>query len=225
MPSLSTAMAAEAAKAVNLPFLMIYLDVAGDPLWAWTGQVDINMTVASDPLLASGRTFVGSADVGSVSEVAHAADGAVQSVTLSLGHVDFTDPDSYDFINYVDKWSQRLAVIWIGYIDTVAGTIIADPARLMTGRMAHVAASDGSQPSITLKIVSKTAQDGLRANGWVLADAHQQAFYPGDKALEFVPQLVGKELRFGTPDPVGRATGNSIALNNPYGPQSRARLV
>lgn len=208
MPSLSTAMAAEAAKPVNAPFFMVYLDVAGDPLWAWSGRQDASFTVPGDPLLAAPQVFVGSADIGSVSDLTHAADGAVASLTLTLGHADFTDATTADFVNSVDRWSQRLGVVWLGYLVDRTGAIVAAPTRLMTARMVHVAVADGSSPGIAVKLASKHTSDGQRASGWKFADAHQQAFYPGDTALQFAPQLQGKELRFGTPnDTIARGGG------------------
>lgn len=208
MPALDIATAAEAAKLVNYPFFMVYLDVAGDPLWAWTGRADASFTVATDPLLAGGRIFLGSADIGSVSNISHAADGAIAALTLTLDHADFTDATTADFVNNVDRWSHRTGVVWFGYVTPATGAIVAPPIRLMTARMTHVGATDGGSPGISVKLAAKSATDGQRSSGWTLADAHHRAFFPGDTALQYAPQLQGKELRFGTPgDPVSRATG------------------
>lgn len=203
MPALTSATAAEAASSVNLPVFFGYLDVSGQPLWAWTGQHDVSLTIASDPLLSSAQVFVGAGQVGGVSGIEHGADGTIRSMTLTLGFVDFSDPDAYDFVNFVDRWSQRQAVIWLGFVDRATGTVVADPVRLVTGRMVHVATTDGVHPGIVVKVSGKSTSDGQRSSGWVLANAHQVLFWPGDLALEFVPQLVGKELRFGV---AGNAT-------------------
>ncbi|WP_426163115.1 hypothetical protein [Sandarakinorhabdus sp. DWP1-3-1] len=196
-----------ASASVNQPFYLVHLDVVGDPLWAWTGRGNLTVTVVGDPLLSGGRTFVGAADIAAVQGLTHAADGSVQTMTMMLGNADFTDPAAYEFVNTEASWSRRLAVIWAGFVSTATGLPVADPVRIMTGRLLHVSSTDGAQPSIVVKVAAKSGYDGQRASNWQLAGAHQKAFYPGDNALDFIPQLVGKELRFGTPDAVQRSMG------------------
>lgn len=222
MPTLSGPMATAAAAAANVPFWMVYLDVAGDPLWAWTANFDQTFTVASDALLSSGQTFLGLAAVGSVSDIIHSADGRISAMTLSLTHVDFSGGEAYDFVSNVASWSQRQAVVWKGFYNAAAGTVVADPVRVTTARMVHVSITDGAQPGIVLKLAGKSASDGQRASGQLLADAHQLTIWPGDTALRFINQLVGKELRFGQPyDAVKGGAGNSGGSGGITGPNSR----
>lgn len=210
MPALSGPMATAAAAPVNSPFFMVHCAVLGDPFWGWTGQADRSFTIAGDPLLSAGQVFVASGSIGAISDITLGSDGAVESMTLTLFNADFTDPTTYDFVNSVDKWSRRLAVVWLGFVTTATGAIVADPIRCATMRMVHVAVTDGSSPAIIVKLASKAASDGARANGWLLANGHQQVFYPTDTALSYITQLVGKELRFGVPgDSVPGVKGNS----------------
>lgn len=210
MPTLSSPMQAAAQAGYNQPFYLVHLDVLGDPLWAWTGRTSVTVTVAGDPLLNAGQTFLPAADIGSISGISHGADGSIQTMTLTLNNADFTDQATGDFVRNIGDWSRRLAVVWIGFTDPAAGTVIASPVRLLTGRMIGVQASDGTRPGIAVKVAGKSAYDGERASAWLLGQAHQEAFYAGDRALEFIPQMVGKELRFGTGDPVSRGLGGTI---------------
>lgn len=213
MPILTATNQAAADAAVNQPIFLVYLDVAGDPVWAWTGHGNLPITAAGDPLLAGGRTFMGTGEIGGVGAITHASDGSVQSMALTLAGADLSSPDFTAFVNDVAAWSQRPAVVWKAFARTVpgSGVLVDPPFRMMTGRMIHVATSNGRQPGIAVKIAARSAMDGQRISNWKLADAHQQAFYPGDRALSFIPQLIGKELRFGVRDnspsqPTGGAT-------------------
>jgi hypothetical protein len=214
MPALTTDAQNAAQARVNQPFLMIYLDVAGDPVWAWTGKAPLTITLPSDPILSTTRTFVGAGDVASVSGITHAADGSVQSVTLALGQADYSDPSMLSFVNTEANWSRRTAVVWMGFVDVNTGAAIT-PVRMLTGRMTSVTAADGAKPGVVVKISSKAAYDGGRRSGWQLTDKHQKTFWPGDAALIFVPQLVAKELRFGVADQVQRTkgTGGASSIN------------
>lgn len=210
MPALSGPMATAAAAPVNSPFFMVHCDVVGDQFWGWTGQADRSFTIAGDPLLSAGQIFVASGSIGAISDITLGSDGAVEAMTLTLFNADFTDPTTYDFVNSVEKWSRRAAVVWLGFVTTATGAIVADPVRCASMQMTHVAVTDGASPALVVKLASRAASNGARANGWLLADGHQQVFYAGDTALSYITQLVGKELRFGVPgDAVPGAKGNS----------------
>lgn len=194
-------MATEAGAPSNQPVFFVYLDVADDQTWIWTGAVGVTLpAIPADPLLSTSRTFIAGADIGSISNITHAADGTVKQIQLYLANADFTDTATDDFVNDVSMWSRRLAVVWIGYLDGTTFAPVASPRRLATCLMTHCATTDGAQPGITLTLSSQSAVNGQRANGWLLADAHQRTFYASDTALQYIPQMVGKELRFGSPD-------------------------
>lgn len=199
MPVLTTANQAAADAPQNVPLTLVYLDVAGDPAWAWSGHGDLTMTVANDPLLAGGATFLGVGDIGSIGQITHAADGSIQNMQISLGRVDMTTGEPAAFANNVASWSHRRAVVWraFGRTDASGGVLIDPPFRLMTARMVHVGIINGREPSLAVKLASKAATDGQRASGWKMADAHQQRFWPGDTAFAFIPLLMQLELRFG----------------------------
>lgn len=202
MPQLTTATQNAADAPHNMPLTFVYLDVAGDPLWAWSGRAPITITVPSDPLLAGGQTFIGAGDVGQVGAITHAADGSVQTMQLSLGYADLSSADALGFVNDVASWSQRPAVVWQAFarLDAAGGVLIDAPFRMMTARMIYVGTVNGKSPALSIKLASKSATDGQRASGWRLADAHQQRFYAGDTALAYIPQLMNRELRFGVRD-------------------------
>lgn len=192
---LTAGMVAESDNAVVRPVYFLYLDVVGDPLWAWTGMADISITVADDPLLSSGRTFTAVGHLGSVSDVVQDASGRLQRVVAKLLAADFGVEKFFDFVNNEADWSLRSAVLWFGFVNE-AGLPIADPFRLLTGRMDKPTARGGTDSSIAMEMISHH-HDGRRANGLRLTDAHQQQIYPGDLAFEFVEQLAGKELVMG----------------------------
>lgn len=203
---------AESDNAVVHPAWFTYLDVAGDPLWACTLRRSPTVTVATDPLLSGGQTFLGMGGVAEVSDMVQADDGTVQEVSMSLLYADFTDEAAADLLNDPTQWSMRAGVVWFGFYTPASGAIVANPFRVMTGRMVHVAAVDGATPGLVVKLRGRAAEDGLRVAGWMLSGAHQETFYAGDRALEFVPQLGAKELRFGQPDTIARVGGGSARI-------------
>lgn len=216
--TLTTANQTAADARQNIPLNFVYLDVAGQPLWAWSGRGDLTVTSATDPLLSGGQTFMGAGDIGSIGTITHAADGSVQSMQLGLSYTDLVDAEASDFINDVGAWSQRDAVVWQAFARTVGGgAVLVDvPFRLMTARMVHVSSTNGKSPRIVVRLASRAATDGQRASRWRLADAHQRAFYPSDGALSYIPLLMNRELRFGIGDNNPRVPGGGNIRDNEF---------
>lgn len=210
---LTTANQTAAEARQNIPITLVYLDVAGDPVWAWSGRGDLTVTAAGDPLLAGGRTFMGVGDVGSVGTITHAADGSIQSMSLGLNYTDMVSAEATSFVNDVGSWSQRPAVVWKAFArtDGAGGFLIDVPFRILTGRMQHVANTNGSTTELIVRVASRAGTDGQRASRWRLADAHQRAFYPTDGALSYIAVLIQRELRFGIPGPAVSQGGGGRA--------------
>lgn len=200
--TLSVANQAAADARQNVPVALVYLDVVGQPLWAWSGHGDLTITSSGDPLLSGGRTFIGAGDVASIGNITHAADGSVQTLQLGLSYANLAATEAAEFVNDVSAWSQRLAVVWQAFARTVpgSGVLVDVPFRLATMRIQHAQINAGNQSAISLKLASRAAQDGQRASGWRLTDAHQRAFFSGDGALSYIPLLMQRELRFGVRD-------------------------
>lgn len=222
MPALSTANQAAADADVNVPVTLVYLDVAGDPAWAWSGHGELTLTVAGDPLLAAGATFVGVGEIGSVGQITHGADGSIQSMELALSQVDMTTGEPAAFSNSVSAWSQRRAVVWRAFVrnDGAGGVLVDAPFRMMTARMTHVAFVNGARPSLSIRLSTQSAADGQRVSGWRMADAHQQRFWPDDTALAYIPALMQREMRFGVRD---NTPGNVVGpAPRSIGPQDQS---
>lgn len=212
MPTLTPGMALATLQPDNAPFYLVWLDVVGDPTWAWTGPFDRQFSIPGDPLLNTPQNFIGAGNIAAISGVTHNADGTVAAMTMLLNDPDFTDNSANDFINNIDLWFRRPAVVWLGFYEVATGLAVANPVRIFTGEMRHTSVTDGATPSIALKVVGKAVSQGLRANGWSLSDAHQKAFYPADTALQYILQLVGKELRFGVAnDRINQGGSNALA--------------
>lgn len=194
---LSAANVTEAAKATIFPVWLVYLDVSGDPLWAWTGNFDIQVTAAADPLLVTTRTFVATYQMGEISDISQDSDGAMQRVTLAITEADFqADAGAVSFISAPADWNMRTAVIWMAFLNESTGALVSSPFRLMSGRMDNARLVDGKGGGISIEIISKKV-DGKRANGWRLTDAHQQRLFAGDRACEYPPYLVNQDMKFG----------------------------
>jgi hypothetical protein len=114
---------------------IVYLDILGDPLYAWTGIGDLVFGAAEtgDSGLDN-KTFKG---VGSVIEVSGIEEGAGGSDSLEIAFPG-VDPQNVLMKQIVTdhrRWQFRRALVWMVVLDPVTAAIVGKPFRIKTGRM------------------------------------------------------------------------------------------
>lgn len=114
---------------------IVYLDILGDPLFAWTGIGDLTFAAAEtgDSGLDN-KTFKG---VGSVIEVSGIEEGAGGSDSLEITFPG-VDPDSQlmkQIIKDRRRWQFRRAIVWMLVLNPDTMAIEGKPFRIKTGRM------------------------------------------------------------------------------------------
>lgn len=202
---IAAATALAAAQIEVLPVLFVHMDVAGDVLNAWSGPDDRALSGFGDTLLNT--DWLSTRNLVEVSDIIQDSSGAINEISFQLASPVADVAPWADFINRPQDWSQRRCVVWSGFLTRDTYQLVGAPVRMLTGVIVGASATDGADPRLTVTAASR-AYVGQRANDWRLSAAHQQLFWPGDRALEFVVPLNNAELRWGiASDKVTRGGG------------------
>ena len=137
------------------------------------------------------ETFRGVGALGSISAVEEGTAVAPQSLTLTLTGIDLATIA----VALGDDYQGRDCRIWEAFLDE-DHAIIGAPYVLFRGRMDTQDIELGETATITLTVRSRLA-DWRRPRIRRYTNEDQQSVYPGDLGLEFVPQMVEKQLVWG----------------------------
>lgn len=143
-------------------------------------------------LTAGGQQWLGAGQLISIDGLEHAAGMGASAATFRLSGVDATllaiAADSRSEVA-----GRRCAVYW-QFLDESTGTALDDPIALWVGTMDVMTFAAGvDAQSITLTAETRFSRR-VRAPWGMLTDADQQARYPGDRGLEFMPTLISKTV-------------------------------
>ena len=173
------AAAAAAIGRVVRPVLLAELDFASG---------DILVTDAPFDILLGGKTYRGVGHFGGISAVEESVELQAYSLTLRLNGI----PVALLAIALGEHYQGRSAVVSLALLDEAHRPVDA-PLVLFRGRMDVMRITAGETASIDLVCESRLA-DWERARVRRFNNADQQQRFPDDKGLEFVPQMVEKEL-------------------------------
>lgn len=138
-----------------------------------------------------GYTWTGLGTLGAVEAVKEGAGLEANGLALRLSGI----PTAMLAIALDEQYQGRSATIWAAPLDS-EHRIIADPVVVFKGRMDTMPIGMGKTGEITLNLESRLA-DWERPRVRRYNDADQQAEYPGDLGLQFVEQMVEKQLIWG----------------------------
>lgn len=137
-------------------------------------------------------TWIGAGQVLGISAVEEGADLQAYGVTMRLSGV----PATYVSVALNEHYQGRTARIWAAALDANY-TVIADPVMVFNGRMDVMPIRmQGATAVIELSVESRLI-DWERPRVRRYNDADQQAQYPGDLGLQYVEQMVSKDLIWG----------------------------
>lgn len=175
--------AAAAASVGNPGFiLLVELDFQGGPVRAHSGVGDFEW---------NGNTFTGVGTLGKVSEIEEGKEMQAYGLQLQLSGI----PSELLSISLNGGYRGRSASLWVAFLDD-NHQLINDPVGPFSGTMNTMDGELGETATITLSVESRLV-DWERPRIRRYNDGDQQAVYPGDLGLEFVPQMVEKELIWG----------------------------
>lgn len=134
--------------------------------------------------------FTGVGDFGGISVIEEGADLQSYGINLQLSGVS----QAHLALALGEIYRGRDARVWLGFLDE-SHALIDDPFVIFRGRM-DTQVIDMAEGTITLSVTSRL-QDWDRERIRRLTDEDQQSEYPGDKGLQFVAQMVEKQLVWG----------------------------
>ena len=162
----------------------IFLDLAGDPLYACTGTR--SYTVLGQDWLAIG-------EISGISDIATGADAAARPITITASGV---DPWIVEPVESRVNYQGRAAIIYRGQTDA-DGELVDDPYVQWSGRMdvgSMVRSGDTYISQITCEPLSARL---LRPNLSRYSDQDHQLRHVGDKFFEFLAEMEKKDVTWG----------------------------
>lgn len=173
----------ETTKPVVRPILLAELDFVSGTKRLWSGIGN---------LLWNSETWEGTGDLGRVSSIEETVELRAAGMALQLAGVDTSDLAEV----IAEPIQGRRAKLYIGFRDS-AFQLISDPIIIFDGRMDTIEIVDGGPTAtITMKVENRL-RDLERARTRRYTDADQQARFPGDVGLQYVPALQEIDIAWG----------------------------
>jgi hypothetical protein len=164
---------------------IVYLDVQGDPLFAWSGIGDLTFAAGqTGDANLDGLTFTGT---GSVIEIGNSSEGigGSDSLELSLPGVDINDNELKQVVTNRNRWQFRRAVVWLVLLDPDNGSIVGQPFRIKTGRMDQMPYSEDGNGNGIIKCTIE-GQQSYGNNALSTRYAEQTDLNPNDTSQKYV---------------------------------------
>lgn len=141
------------------------------------------------------QEFGGIGDLGSISAVEETAETKATSIQLTLSGI----PSEFISISLQEQYQGEDCIVYFGLLNESL-TLLSTPTVLFKGQMDTMDLFIGQTASITILVQSRMAR-WEEPNVGRYTNEDQQAKFPGDKFLEFVPQMQNRELNWGIKDP------------------------
>jgi hypothetical protein len=183
-PYFSEAIAAALkGEAVGLAILGDF-DFADGSMRLWLGDGVLD---------AGGHQWSGIGQWGGISSITSGAGDAAVPVTFTLSGV---DEDIALKVSAGPSVRGRKVTISLQFFDGATMAPLDAPVLFWTGRMDLVS----TEFDATSSVVTVTAEGGFvkrsKARAGLLTDRDQQARFPGDLGLEFVPSVINKQVKW-----------------------------
>jgi hypothetical protein len=154
--------------------------------------------------------YAGGALIG-ISEVAESTDGEAHGVTLQLNAVELTpitgSPNNANIVQLAraQNYQGRAARVWLAPLDADYVPVV-DPVLAFEGRMNKMDFQVGEDAAFSLACESRFA-DWNRPRVRRYNDADQRSRFPSDRGLEYMEQMVEKQLIWKFPVPGSFGSG------------------
>jgi hypothetical protein len=173
----------ELAKSNIRPAIFIEMAFSGGTVRIWSGIGDKTW---------DSKTWSGVGYFLGMTPISETTELRAEGVQISLSGI----PSSLLSTALNDNYQGRACNIWLGFLNDDK-TIIADPVKVLTGRMDDMKIDEGPETSkITLSVenilIDLNRKDTKRSN-----HESQQLDYPGDLAYEFQTANVDKKITWG----------------------------
>lgn len=190
---LSAGMVTEVTTAQLSPILLASLSFS-TPVHLWTGYGN---------LVYNSTTYLGLGTLGTISPVQETTDIAARGLTMRLSGV----PTANVALALTENYQGRECSIMFGALSPTAGTLVASPVTVFSGRMDVMQVTDdGQSAEITMTAESKL-MDFKRPRETRYTHEDQQTLFPTngsitapDLGLEFVNDIQEKPIYWGNPN-------------------------
>lgn len=189
---MSASMQAEVIKSTIRSVWIVRLDILGDPVYAWTGRGLFQPSGTGDAAL-DGNTYIGLGPIQAINDIEDTEAGS-QRVTLQLPGIDLNDDLLQQIVVNSNKWQFRQAWIWYGLLNETYN-VIANPARIKTGRMDQMQVSHSGITGTVLVTVESHQSYASQALG--SRYIQQKDIDSTDKSQDFVHDLANKQPGIG----------------------------
>jgi len=137
------------------------------------------------PLVWSGDTFTGAGSLGGIGAIEETTEIKATGLTFTLSGI----PSSLITIALDEDYQGRACTCWIAFFDS-NWALITDPVQVFSGRMDTMALSDDGENATIVVAAENRLVDLDRPNNVLyMTNNDQQALYPGDRGLEYVPAM------------------------------------
>lgn len=184
--SLSAGMVTEVTTAQLSPILMATLGFSTTVnLWTGYGNLVYNST-----------TYLGLGTLGTISQVEETTDLAARGITMKLSGV----PTANVALALTEDYQGKECSILFGALSPTAGTLIASPVTIFSGRMDVMQITDDGQTAEITMSAESRLMDFKRPRELRYTDEEQQNLFAGDLGLEFVNDIQEKAIYWGNPN-------------------------
>lgn len=178
--TLTAAVLIEVARNIKAPAVFVSMEFETGILRLWSGV---------GPMDWNGETWLGTGDLGAISEIEETTEMEASGIRLSLMGVKLEN-----LALALGQVKQGLPVeVWMGFL-TNDGAIVIDPASVFYGAMdVPEIVEDGETVDLSILVESRMQTISAKKDRRRTHE-DQQIDYPGDLGLEFVAGLQNKEI-------------------------------
>lgn len=179
----------ESKDAAPRPFLFVELDYPA-------GFIRVNSTDRTVSFDSGGgpENFIGVGNLGSVTAISEGSSLKAQGVQLSLSGINAANISAA-----FENAQRRPGKIWVGFFDDDY-LLVADPTLVFSGLIDSTSIDIGETATVTVFLESRLIT-WERAKIQRHTNENQQQRFAGDKFLEFINQMVEKEILWGVGGP------------------------
>lgn len=140
-----------------------------------------------------GNTYQGIGSFGRITAIEESTE--LSATVIELGISGIENDRNNVTIALTENYRNRPGTLYLAFID-LNGDVVSDPIILFRGFMDNALVVQGKELSVTVRLHSIMA-DWDRPKISRYTNEEQQARFPGDRGMEFVPQMVEKEIKWG----------------------------
>lgn len=180
MRTLDAAITTAIAAATVRPLIMVRVDFDSGTL-AWHSGFGV--------VTLDGVNYLGLGTLGSISQVTE--QPGVQSSTITL-NVSGIDP-AVVALALTEPYINRKCYVHLTFLNEEDEPLVATPILIFEGTLDQIEGQMGAEALFRLTVKSRLA-DWERVRKLRYTDADQQKLYPGDKGMEYIPQMSERML-------------------------------